>query len=172
LRLLDHHPELPRKLRQELKGARYQMASFPFEAILAPMTRRSPFPRRQLGAMLKLALPLAAANMLQMAVYAIDVIFVARLGQSQLAASSLAVSLFGLLAWSFSGLTGAVAPIMAAELGRRRHAVREIRRSVRMGLWLSVACGLIGMVCMAGTRLYLASGQSAQLAAHAALWAF
>jgi MATE family multidrug resistance protein len=121
-----------------------------------------------------LALPLAAANMLQMAVYAIDVIFVARLGQSQLAASSLAVSLFGLLAWSFSGLTGAVAPIMAAELGRRRHAVREIRRSVRMGLWLSVACGLIGMgVCMAGTRLYLASGQSAQLAAHAgAFWAF
>lgn len=132
------------------------------------MTAPSPTFRTELGAMLKLALPLAAANMLQMAVYAIDVIFVARLGQSQLAASSLAVSLFGLLVWSFSGLTGAVAPIMAAELGRRRHAVREIRRSVRMGLWLSVGCGLIGMgVCMAGTRLFLATGQSAQLAAHA-----
>jgi MATE family multidrug resistance protein len=61
------------------------------------MTTASPF-RTELRETLKLALPLAAANVLQMAVYAIDVIFVARLGQSQLATSSLAVSLFGLLA--------------------------------------------------------------------------
>jgi MATE family multidrug resistance protein len=37
---------------------------------------------------LRLSVPLAAANMLQMAVYAIDVIFVARLGQTALAASA------------------------------------------------------------------------------------
>jgi len=131
------------------------------------MTSPSPF-RVELGAMLRLALPLAAANVLQMAVYAIDVVFVARLGQAQLAASSLAVSLFGLLAWSFSGLTGAAAPIMAAELGSRRHAVREIRRSVRMALWLALGCALVGMgVGMAGTRLFLLSGQSTGLAEHA-----
>jgi MATE family multidrug resistance protein len=117
---------------------------------------------------LRLSLPLAAANMLQMAVYAVDVIFVARLGQASLAASSIAVSLFGLMVWSFSGMTAAVAPIMAAELGRKRHAVREIRRSVRMALWLSVACGMVGMgVCMGGEWLFLATGQSATLSAHA-----
>ncbi|WP_206238161.1 MATE family efflux transporter [Novosphingobium terrae] len=131
------------------------------------MTTASPF-RTELRETLKLALPLAAANMLQMAVYAIDVIFVARLGQSQLATSSLAVSLFGLLAWSFCGLTGAVAPIIAAELGRRRHAVREVRRSVRMALWLSVACGLVGMaLCMAGTRFFQLTGEPPHLAEQA-----
>jgi MATE family multidrug resistance protein len=128
-------------------------------------TSSTPF-RSELNATLKLALPLAAANVLQMAVYAIDVVFVARLGQAQLAASSLAVSLFGLLVWSFSGLTGAAAPIMAAELGRKRHAVREIRRSVRMALWLAAVCALVGMgVCVNGTRLFLLTGQSAELAA-------
>jgi MATE family multidrug resistance protein len=47
------------------------------------MTTASPF-RTELGETLKLALPLAAANVLQMAVYAIDVIFVARLGKASL----------------------------------------------------------------------------------------
>ena len=50
-----------------------------------------------------LAGPLAVANLLQMAVYAIDVIFVARLGQQALAASSLSIALFGLLMWSLLG---------------------------------------------------------------------
>ena len=100
--------------------------------------------RTEFGAMLRLAAPLALANVLQMAVYAVDVIFVARLGQEALAAASLATSLFGLIVWSFSAMTGAVAPLIAAELGRGRHAVREVRRSVRMALWLAVATGLAG----------------------------
>ena len=110
--------------------------------------------------MLGLAVPLAAANLLQMLVYAIDVIFVARLGEQALAAASLATTLFGLMMWCFSGLTGACAPLIAAELGRRRHAVREVRRSVRMALWLATACGLAGMaVCLWGEQLLLLSGQ-------------
>ena len=119
-------------------------------------------------AMLWLAAPLVAANLLQMAVYAIDVIFVARLGQEQLAASSLSISLFGLMIWSFSGLTGAVAPLISAELGRRTHAVREVRRSVRMALWLSVAVGLAGMVvCGLGEHILLALGQNPKVATRA-----
>ena len=52
----------------------------------------SPF-RAELGATLRLAGPLALANLLQMAVYASDVMFVSRLGQEALAASSLAVAI-------------------------------------------------------------------------------
>ncbi|HVR89924.1 MAG TPA: MATE family efflux transporter [Novosphingobium sp.] len=116
--------------------------------------------RTELGATLHLAAPLAAANLLQMLVYALDVIFVARLGEQALAASSLAISLFGLMMWCFSGFTGACAPLIAAELGRRAHAVREVRRSVRMALWLAVGCGLAGMVvCMFGEAIMLATGQ-------------
>jgi MATE family multidrug resistance protein len=94
--------------------------------------------RDELRATLLLAAPLAAANLLQMLVYASDVIFAARLGEQALAASSLGVTIFGLLLWSTSGLVGACAPLIAAELGRRAHAVREVRRSVRMALWLAV----------------------------------
>ena len=43
--------------------------------------------RRELRATLLLAAPLAAANLAQMLVYAVDVIFVARLGEQALAAS-------------------------------------------------------------------------------------
>ena len=88
--------------------------------------------RAELGATLRLSWPLAAANLLQMLTYAIDVIFIARLGDDQLAASALAVALFGLVLWALSGLTGAVAPVAAAELGERAPALRAVRRSVRV----------------------------------------
>lgn len=116
-------------------------------------------------ATLRLAVPLAAANILQMAVYAIDVIFVARLGQTPLAASSLSVSLFGLLAWSLSGLTGAVSALVAAELGARNHAVRSVRRSTRMGLWLAVGTGALAMIlCSFGREILLLTGQAREVA--------
>ncbi len=124
--------------------------------------------RTELGATLRLAAPLAAANLLQMAVHAVDVIFVARLGQEALAASSLSIALFGLLVWCFSGLTGAVAPLIAAELGKGRHAVREIRRSMRMAMWLAVACGIAGMaICGFGEAILLAAGQDPVISARA-----
>src|SRR3546814_11306579 len=78
-------------------------------------------------------------------VHAVDVIFVARLGDAALAASSLGVAIFGLLLWTGSGLIGASAPLIAAELGRRKHAVREVRRPVRMALWLSVLVSILFM---------------------------
>jgi len=137
------------------------------ESILLPVRAPSPA-RTELRATLALALPLAGANLLQMAVYAVDVVFVARLGPEALAAASLSVALFGLLLWTMSGLVGAAAPIIAAELGARRHAVREVRRSVRMGGWLAVGAGLVVMaICAFGEPLMLLAGQSPAVAARA-----
>ena len=122
--------------------------------------------RTEMRETLRLAAPMAAANLLQMLVYAIDVIFVARLGETALAASSLATTLFGLMMWCFSGLTGACAPLIAAELGRRAHAVREVRRTLRMALWLAVLCGLAGMAVAAqGEAILLATGQDPEVSA-------
>lgn len=127
--------------------------------------------RIELGATLQLAAPLALTNLLQMLVHAIDVMFVARLGTDALAASSLGITVFGLTMWGLSALTGASAALIAAELGQRRHAVREVRRSVRMALWLAVASGLIGMaICSAGEDLLVLSGQSPVIAAKAGLF--
>ena len=122
----------------------------------------------EIVATFKLAWPLAAANLLQMLVHAVDVIFVARLGEVELAASSLAIAIFGLTMWSLSGLTGIVAALIAEELGRRRHAVREVRRSVRMGMWLAVFSGLLGMMlCLFGEDILLATGQDPLIAGRA-----
>ncbi|TMM46592.1 MATE family efflux transporter [Qipengyuania marisflavi] len=122
--------------------------------------------RDEIRATYRLAWPLALANLLQMLVHAVDVIFVARLGERELAASALGIALFGLLLWAFSGLTGIVAALIAEELGRRRHAVREVRRSVRMALWLSLVSGAFGMaVCWFGEAIMLASGQEQSIAA-------
>ncbi|MBX7533732.1 MATE family efflux transporter [Qipengyuania sp. 1XM1-15A] len=116
--------------------------------------------RGEFAATLRLSWPLAAANLLQMLTYAIDVIFIARLGEAQLAASALAIALFGLVMWALSGLTGAVAPVAAAELGERAPALRPVRRSVRMALWLAVMSGLAGMgICLLLGPLMRATGQ-------------
>ncbi|MEO7385180.1 MAG: MATE family efflux transporter [Novosphingobium sp.] len=128
---------------------------------------RPPSPwRKEIGATLQLAVPLALANMLQMAVYASDIIFVAHLGQEALAASSLAVSIFALVNWGLLGLTGSVAPLIAAELGHKAHSVREVRRTIRMALWLSLGCAVAGMaICHFGEALMLATGQNPRIAA-------
>lgn len=127
--------------------------------------------RGEIRATFALAWPLALANLLQMLVHAVDVIFVARLGERELAAASLGVALFGLIMWALSGFTGIVAALIAEELGRRRHAVREVRRSVRMALWLAVGSGLVGMaVCWFGETLMLASGQDRGIAERAGLF--
>ncbi|MEO6388126.1 MAG: MATE family efflux transporter [Croceibacterium sp.] len=124
--------------------------------------------RGELAATARLAAPLAAANLLQMGIYAVDVIFIARLGEQALAVSSLSVALSGLLMWTMSGLVGGAAPLIAAELGRRRHAVREVRRTVRMGAWLAVASGVLAMAVMTqGEALMRLSGQSPELAERA-----
>ncbi len=129
-----------------------------------PLTRW----RTEFGATLQLAAPLALANLLWMAIGTTDVIFVAMLGQEPLAASSLAVTQYMLISWALTGLTGAVAPLVAAELGRRRHAVREVRRSVRMALWLAIGTGLLGvLLCSWGEDFMLLTGQDPEISRQA-----
>ncbi|MEL0253787.1 MAG: MATE family efflux transporter, partial [Novosphingobium sp.] len=104
----------------------------------------------------------------QMAVFAVDVVFVARLGPEALAASSLSVALFGLLIWSMTGLVGAASPLIAAELGSRSHAVREVRRTVRMAGWAGLCAAFVAMaVCLLGGPLMKLTGQDPGVVARA-----
>jgi len=122
--------------------------------------------RVELAATLRLAGPLAATNLLQMATFAIDVMFIARLGEEELAASALAVALFAALTWALNGLVSAVSAVAAAELGARALALRPIRRAVRMGLWIAVAAGAAGMgVCSLAEQIMLLTGQAPRVAA-------
>ena len=134
-------------------------------ALIAP---RPDSARDELRALVRLAGPLVGANLLQMAVAAVDVIFVARLGTVELAAATLGVFLFNLLMYSMIGLTSAAAPLMAAELGRRKHAVREVRRSFRMAMWVGAAGSVIVILILAnGESLLLLADQNPDVARRA-----
>lgn len=135
----------------------------------APLTGSAPAHwRGEMAALLRLAGPLVGANLVQMAVYAIDVIFVARLNPVDFAAATLGVFLYSVVLWAMLGLATACAPIIAAELGRRRHAVREVRRSFRMALWLSVLASLPFVVILAnGEAALRLAGQNHLVAARA-----
>jgi MATE family multidrug resistance protein len=138
-------------------------------AVTPPLIETRPASDRdELAALLKLAGPLVGANLLQMAVYAIDVVFVARLGTVEFAAATLGVFLYSLVMWALMSMATACAPIIAAELGRRRHSVREVRRSFRMALWLAGFSALpFGAMLMAGEPILLAAGQDPRVAARA-----
>lgn len=124
--------------------------------------------KREITATLQLAWPLAAANLLQMAVWAIDVMFIARLGTIPLAAASLSFALFGTLIWAMTGLTGMVSALIAAALGRGTGVVREVRRATRMAMWLAVLSALVIAVSMFwGERFMLMAGQDPEIAARA-----
>jgi putative MATE family efflux protein len=136
---------------------------------MASFQPSSPSPwRTEFTAMLALALPMVGSNLLQMGVYAVDVMFVARLGTVEFAAATLGVFLISLILWGLIGLTGACAPIIAAELGRKTHSVREVRRSFRMALWLAVIASLPFMLLLAfGETILRFAGQDPQVAARA-----
>ncbi len=115
---------------------------------------------------LRLAGPLALANLLQMLTYAVDVMFIARLGAKELAASSLAIAVFTIMLSALSGLMSALSPIAAAELGARAPALRPIRRTVRMSLWLATGVSALGMLlCTQAGAIMLATGQDPEISA-------
>lgn len=138
-------------------------------ALVVPLPLAGPPPKTARGeftALVALASPLVLANLLQMAIYAVDVVFVARLGTVELAAATLGVYLYSVMMWALVGLVGAAAPVIAAELGRRRHAVREVRRSFRMAMWLSVVGSLPFVLMLAhGETLLRLAGQDPAVAA-------
>lgn len=74
--------------------------------------------------------------------------------------------MFSLLVWALHGLTGALAPVVAAELGARAPALRPVRRAVRMALWLAVLFGGLVMATRALAESFmLLTGQNRAIAA-------
>ncbi|MFC0218520.1 MATE family efflux transporter [Pseudochelatococcus lubricantis] len=94
--------------------------------------------RRELRATSALGWPLVLTTLAQMAITVTDVIFIGRLGSQSLAAGTLATNLYTLVMLFSLGLLTAVSPMIARELGKNRFAVREVRRTVRQGLWSAI----------------------------------
>ena len=122
----------------------------------------------EIRAMLWLAWPMVLTNVAQTAMTATDVMMMGRLGANTLAAGALGSNLyFGPLMFGL-GLMLAVSPMMARELGRSRHSVRDIRRTFRQGLWTAIAISLpMWVILWNAEDILLAMGQQAELAADA-----
>lgn len=118
---------------------------------------------------LLLAWPLVLSNLAGTGLATIDLILIGRLGGDRLAAAALATNLYHGVFIAMIGLLSAVAPLVASEYGRRRSAVREIRRTVRQGLWVAlVACVPILTLLWFGEHVLIVTGQDPVLAAEAA----
>ena len=93
----------------------------------------------ELRATLSLGWPLILVNLAQNATTTTDVILMGRLGADALAAGALGTNLYFAFLIFGIGVVTATAPMLAQELGRNRHAVRELRRTVRQGFWAALA---------------------------------
>lgn len=133
--------------------------------------------RGELAATLALAWPLVLANLAQIGMTTTDVVLLGRLGRDALAAGALAANLYHAVLIFGIGVVTAVSPLLAEEFGRRSHAVREARRTVRQGLWTAVLLVLpLWVVLWQGETILVMIGQEPALAAiagsylHALQW--
>ncbi len=127
--------------------------------------------RDELRAMLTLAWPLILANLTMALIQATDVVLMGRLSSHALAASALGLNLSVALMIFCIGLVLAASPLMAAELGRNRFAVRDIRRTFRQSVWAAISVTLPSWLFLWNAEpIMLALGQQPDLAASAALF--
>ncbi len=136
------------------------------------MSRISPNGRAawlaELRATLALGWPLVLATLAQNSLITTDVILMGWMGSEALAAGALGTNLYFAFLIFGIGLVNATSPIIAEELGRKRHSVREVRRTVRQGLWASVTVAIpIWIVAWNGEAILLAIGQEPRLAHNA-----
>jgi len=125
--------------------------------------------RTETRATLALAYPLILTNVAQALIHATDLVLLGRVSPETLAAGSLGVNLFNACLIFGAGLVTAAAPMIAREIGRRRHSVREIRRTVRQAMWAAVAIVLPVWLLLWHTEgILLGFGQEPALAAGAA----
>lgn len=108
-------------------------------------------------------------NLAQTAMTATDVMMMGWVSSDTLAAGALGTNLYYMPMIFGLGLMLATSPMMAREFGRNKFAVREIRRTVRQGLWIALTVSIPIWLILWNTKpILLAMGQDAGLAAEAA----
>ncbi|MCU0903717.1 MAG: MATE family efflux transporter [Tabrizicola sp.] len=113
---------------------------------------------------LVLGLPLIGSHLAQMALHVTDTVMVGWYGMVPLAAVVLGASSFFIVFVVGSGFAKAVMPIVAAAVGGGDET--QVRRATRMGLWLSIAYGIVVFpIFWWSEAILLALGQNAEVSA-------
>ena len=115
--------------------------------------------------MIALAWPMILTSMAQALIQATDVVLLGWAGQRPLAAGALGVNLVNAGAIFGMGLVSAASPMIARALGARRHAVRDVRRTVRQAMWAAAALVVpLWLLLCRAEPILLAFGQDPGLA--------
>jgi MATE family multidrug resistance protein len=127
--------------------------------------------RDEIRATLALAWPLILTNIAQALIHVTDVVLLGWAGASVLAAGTLGVNIYFAFLIFGIGLVTATAPMIAKELGERSHSVRDVRRTVRQGMWAAVALTIpVWAILWFTGPILVAMGQDPALAADAQLF--
>ncbi len=103
--------------------------------------------QRELRQIAIIALPIIAAQLLQMGMGVIDTVMAGRISPLALASVALGASLWSLVVLGGVGLMVALTPILSQHLGANQPA--KIREELRQGVWLALILGIILMVFLA-----------------------
>ncbi len=126
---------------------------------------------REIRATLALSWPIILTNLAQMALNTTDVVMMGRLGPQALAGGALGFNLYFPFVMFGIGVITAVSPMVAREIGARRSSVRDVRRTVRQGLWAAVAIAVPVWIILWFTEpILVALGQEPALAVGAKLY--
>lgn len=124
--------------------------------------------RSEIRATLALSWPMVLTNLAQTAMTVTDVMILGRVSADTLAAGALGSNLYFAPMIFGLGLMLATVPMMAHAVGRNRHSVRDLRRTVRQGLWAAVIISIpMWLLLWHGEELLLLMGQEPKLAAEA-----
>src|SRR5690625_6823061 len=102
------------------------------------MNHSLPMLLKEIRASVKLGYPLILTNLAQIAILTTNTIYYGHLGKAELAAGSLAASLYHVTMIFSLGLVSATVPMLANALGKRRSNIRQVRRILRHGLLTAV----------------------------------
>lgn len=119
-------------------------------------------------ATLTLAWPMVLTNLAQTAMTATDVMLLGRLSPEALAAGTLGHNLYFLFTIFGMGLVIAASPMMARAIGSKYRVVRDVRRTVRQGLWVAILISIPMWIILWWTEdILLAMTDNAPLSAAA-----
>ncbi|MEZ5892003.1 MAG: MATE family efflux transporter [Parvularculaceae bacterium] len=132
--------------------------------VSAPGETKSPW-RREFLALMSIGLPMGLTQLVQFSINTVDVLMIGRLGAEPLAAAALGLVMYYVLFVAGMGPAMATSPMVAQALGADADDTRDVRRSVRMGLWVvGIFAPIFSLIYFFSEEFALMTGQPAAIA--------
>ena len=134
-------------------------------AQITPGAERGPW-RREFFALMAIGVPMGLTQLVQFSINTVDILMIGRLGPESLAAGALGLVMFYVLFVAGMGPAMAVSPLVSQALGADADDVRDVRRSVRMGLRVvGIFAPVLSLIYFFVEEFALMTGQPPQVAA-------